>query len=71
MIGTLQGCYAALILSSYDTSGQPVSPETLVTNYHSTLRNIPEEQKSHKNIHLLPEFKSLTTTSYYEGTQCS
>jgi hypothetical protein len=58
----LLGCYAALRGSSVtDISGQPIGPvfknmgkircrETSVNNYHSTLRNIPEERSSHDRI---------------------
>ena len=41
-----------------DVSGQPIGPETLVTNYRSTLHNIPEEWRSHSH-----HGKSLKSTT--------
>ena len=36
-----------------------------VRNYHSTLRNIPEERRSHLNLRQKPEFMHRLTTTFY------
>jgi hypothetical protein len=41
------------VSSSRDKMGPIRSPETWVNNYHSTLRNIPEERRSHVSFHYL------------------